>query len=526
MNRHSRILVTGSLFFAILLAACANPKQITPPLPTALPSPTPTIEPSEYWPTEGWRKASPEEMGLDSSTLADMIERIQIGGYNIHSLSVIRNGYLVLDVYFSPYNKDLKHIIHSCTKSITSALIGIAIDQGLIESVEQPLLGFFPDKNVPNPEQSKQAIKLKDVLTMSSGLDCRDSYLYDWRGLDEMRASSDWVEHMLNLPMANQPGSRFEYCNGGSYLLSAILQQVSGMTALEFAVQHLFTPLGITEVDWPDSPQGINIGWGEMRLKPLDMAKIGYLFLNQGRWDDQQIMSPEWVEESTTAHISAGTLSDSYGYQWWVDQEDYFMALGYAGQTIFVLPAQDMVVVFTSGLAPQDFFMPEKLLNEFILPSEVSSNPLPDNKSASARLRSLIDNAQAPVGAGQLPLPPGLASEVSGKTYVFEEGAPFKEFSLSFINDSARFQLTWSKTIDVDVGLDDNYRLTDSAGYLRAYKGFWSDDNTFHVDYQVVGYSENGSWEISFEDDQAAVSYYEQTTGWTESMLAYRQADD
>ncbi len=213
----------------------------------------------------------------------------------------------------------------------------------------------------------KQAITLEHLLTMSSGLECRDSYLYRWRGLNELRASADWVQFMLDLPLVDRPGSRFEYCNGGSFLLSAVIQEATGVSALEFARANLFEPLGITDVVWPANPQGINIGWGEMRMKPHDMAKIGQLYLNDGQWEGAQVIPADWVEASTQAHIVAATLSDGYGYQWWVDDGGYYMALGYQGQFIFVVPDKNIVVVFTSELAEVDFFIPERLLNEFIL---------------------------------------------------------------------------------------------------------------------------------------------------------------
>jgi CubicO group peptidase (beta-lactamase class C family) len=322
-----------------------------------------------------------------------MLNMIRDEGHNIHSVSIVRNGFLILDVYNYPHNPETRHIIHSCTKSIVSALIGIAIDMGFIESTDQSILNFFPDKSVANLGSEKGSISLEDLLTMSSGLECRDSYLYNWKGLNEMRASDDWVQHMLDLPMADPPGSRFEYCNGGSYLLSAIIQQTTGMTALEFATQNLFLPLGISDVDWPANREGINYGWGEMSLKPRDMAKFGYLYLNLGRWNDQQILPEEWVRESTSAHIFAGTLSDSYGYQWWIDNKGYVMALGYAGQYIIVLPEQNMVVVFTSDLASDDFFLPEILLNEYILPAVASSGPLPTNEAAYSSLQSRVEDA-------------------------------------------------------------------------------------------------------------------------------------
>jgi CubicO group peptidase (beta-lactamase class C family) len=203
---------------------------------------------------------------------------------------------------------------------------------------------------------------------MTAGLDARDSYLYEWEGLQRMRNSDDWVQYMLDLPMAQPPGTGFEYTNGVSFLLSALIHETTGVSTLAFAEEHLFGPLGISDVDWATNPQGIYIGWGELRMTPYDMAKIGYLYLNHGSWAGEQIVPAEWVRSSTTHHVNA-TLSDGYGYQWWVDSEGFYMALGYAGQFIYVVPDKDLVVIFTSDLPENQFFVPEELLMEYIVPS-------------------------------------------------------------------------------------------------------------------------------------------------------------
>lgn len=219
-----------------------------------------TPEPAAYWPTEGWPTSTPEEQGMDSELLAEMLATIQEENYGIDSVSVTRNGYMVADAPVHPFEAGSKHIIFSCTKSVVSALIGIAIDKGYIESVDQPVPGIFPKRTAANLDAAKEAMTLEHVLTMATGLECRDSYLYRWRGLRQMEQSEDWVQFMLDLPMAEAPGSRFEYCNGASFLLSAIIQQTTGMTALAFAEEHLFGPLGITDVEWSANPQGIAIG--------------------------------------------------------------------------------------------------------------------------------------------------------------------------------------------------------------------------------------------------------------------------
>ena len=352
-------------------------------------------EKNTYWPTEGWRESTPEEQGIDSEILAKMFETIQEQNHAIDSVTVVRHGYLVTDAAIYPFRPDSKRVVNSCTKSVVSALIGIAIDQGHIESVEQPLLDFFPDRSVANLDARKQAMTLEDVLMMTTGLRCRDSYLYDWRGLDQMRATDDWIQFMLDLPMTKAPGSRFEYCNGASFLLSAIIQETTGMTAQAFAEEYLFTPLGISDVAWPENPQGISIGWGGIEMRPRDMAKIGYLYLNEGRWDDEQIVPAEWVKASTQKHIPA-TLQDGYGYQWWIADDGVYMALGYAGQYILVAPEKEMVVVFTGDLAERDFYTPQNLLNDFIIPAAKSPAPLPANPDGVAQLEALIDALAKP----------------------------------------------------------------------------------------------------------------------------------
>lgn len=349
------------------------------------------------YPTQGWQISSPEEQGMRSQMLADMMEVIKKNSYDIDSVLIIRNGYMVLDAYFYPFLKGQQHIIHSCTKSIMSALIGIAIDKGYIKNINQPITDFFPDKAFSNADDLKKSITLENMLMMASGLKCRDSYRYRSLGLFKMINSNDWAQYVLDLPMAEAPGDKFEYCNGVSYLLSVIIQNTTKMKTLDFAKKHLFEPLGIIDIGWPASPQGFNIGYGEMWLKPPDMAKIGWLYLNKGRWGRKQILPSAWVEVSTRGHIGA-TMFDQYGYQWWVDSAGFYAAVGRKGQFIFVVPEKNMVAVFTSDLQDSDFFVPRKLLEKYILPAVVSTNALPLNKEEKVRLDELVISVAKPKG--------------------------------------------------------------------------------------------------------------------------------
>jgi len=353
---------------------------------------------ADYWPTEGWRASTPEEQGMDSKTLADMLEWIQTKSYSIDSITIIRNEFIVTDAYFDPFSKEQKHIIHSCTKSIMSALIGIAIEKGHIKNIDQPIVDIFSDREISNLNEYKKDITLENLLTMASGLQCRDSYLYKWVGLYEMQKSTDWTQYILDLPSVEPPGERFEYCNGVSYLLSAIIQKATNMRTLEFAQKNLFEPLGIIDVKWQTSPQGIDIGWGRMWLKPHDMAKFGWLYLNKGRWGNKQIIPTKWIEASSRIQIDATVIEllqisdvfDHYGYQWWVDFDGYYAAVGYKGQGIYVAPEKNIVTVFTGDIVGGAALIVKNLFDSFILPAAISQKPLPFNPEENERLDVLI----------------------------------------------------------------------------------------------------------------------------------------
>jgi CubicO group peptidase (beta-lactamase class C family) len=318
---------------------------------------------TEYWPTKGWRTSTPEAQGMDSQKLAQMLAAIQQQHLNFHSVLVIRNGYIVSETYFPPYRQDTTHELYSCTKSFISTLIGIALDKGSIDRVDHHMVDFFPGRTFSNLDPQKEAMTLEDVLTMRSGL--------DWQEGDPayaaMYRSPDWVKYVLDKPMAASPGSRFNYCSGCSHLLSAVLQQATGMNTRDFAGQYLFKPLGISNVKWETDSSGIPIGGWGLQLTPRDMAKLGYLYLRGGQWEGRQIVSSNWVDTATQKHTN--TDSDlGYGYQWWTYPSlAAYTALGRYGQTIFVVPAEDLVIVTTAQM--EDHTEIFKIIGGYILPT-------------------------------------------------------------------------------------------------------------------------------------------------------------
>jgi CubicO group peptidase (beta-lactamase class C family) len=207
-----------------------------------------------------------------------------------------------------------------------------------------------------------------------------------------MRYSYDWAQYVLDLPMEIAPGEKFEYCNGVSYLLSVIIQNMTKLKTLDFARQHLFDPMGIKDVEWEKSPQGVNIGYGEMWLQPHDMAKIGLLYLNEGSWGERQILPSAWIEVSTRAHIAAKPF-DQYGYHWWVESDGIYAAAGYKGQRIFIVPDKDLVAVITARLTAIESTTSDYLLASYILPAVASDSKLPANIGGQTRLRELAKKA-------------------------------------------------------------------------------------------------------------------------------------
>ena len=320
-----------------------------------------------YWPTNGWRYASAFEVGLDQSILDEMIDDIKSSGKAVDSVTIVKDGYIVIDEYFRGHSSEELHVVYSCTKSVVSTLIGIAIDEGLITGVDAKMLDFFQGQTAANMNAWKSELTLRDMLMMSAGFDARDSWLYQWEGLEKMQARDDWAQYVLDLPVVWEPGSRFEYTNGVSHLLSCIITKVTGEPADMYAQEKIFTPLGISEFVWQRDPMDNSWGYSGLRLKPHDMAKIGYLFLMEGRWEGRTLVSSEWVREATVKRLK-GNLKDGYGYQWWVDDDGYYLALGYMGQFIFVFPAQNMVAVLTSS-SVETFDYSVKLPEMFILPA-------------------------------------------------------------------------------------------------------------------------------------------------------------
>lgn len=346
----TRYLVIISL--SLLLVSCA--RDVTP---AASPGPA-------YWPTDGWRVSSPGEQGMDAALLEQMLDAIDETHLNIDSVVVVRNGYIVLEAYYPPYERDTLHEMYSVTKSIVSALVGIAVNEGYIKSVDDPIFDYFPDMTFKNQNVIKQSITLEHLLTMSSGLE------WDY---DEMVSSRDWVQYTLDQPSYTEPGKEFLYNSGNAQIFSAIIQDISNMDTRDFAQKYLFGPLGIERYRWQTDvtsiPKG---GWG-IAMTPRDMAKFGYLYLIQGEWDGQQIVPVEWIAASTERYVQVQEPLEPWdiymGYMWWLHEDGLYAAQGLKGQFIYIVPQSDLVVVITANIPDSRYHEPQMLIRDYIIPA-------------------------------------------------------------------------------------------------------------------------------------------------------------
>ncbi|MFX0169576.1 MAG: serine hydrolase domain-containing protein [Candidatus Hodarchaeota archaeon] len=299
----------------------------------------------DYWPTQGWQVSSPELQGMNPIILQEMHAFIEDGNFPLEALLVVRHGYLIYEHYPSSfYDEDDLHIIYSCTKSIISALTGIALQYGYLTSINQLVVDIFSDRTIANLDARKEAITIEHLLTMTAGFDWDDDVNFF-----AMQSSGNWVQYVLDCPMRANPGSEWEYNSGASHLLSAMINENSLTGTMTFAEMNLFDPLGITDYLWLTDDQNVPFGGSSLFLTPRDMAKFGFLYLQNGNWAGEQVVPESWVEASTIPQISLGG-NTGYGYQWWTNgQLESFEARGYAGQYIIVIPEHDMVIVFTAN---------------------------------------------------------------------------------------------------------------------------------------------------------------------------------
>lgn len=445
---------------------------------------------------------------MDSTNLSDMLKYIQSSGNEIHSIVLIRNGYEVMDANFFPYKSNLKHVVNSCTKSITSTLLGIALEEGRIKSVDTKVLDYFPDRSFKKIDDKKKSLTIKHLLTMTTGFDWSENGSYDSNdSWVQMLNSQNPVQFILDRPMEETPGTSFSYNTGASHLISAIIQNATGQKTADYAKQKLFEPIGIKDVYWKEDPQGINIGGAGIFMSPQDMARFGYLFLHKGVWNDKQVVPESWIKQAVSKKVDtpnglAGRYG--YGYQWWMNDFGGYSARGFGGQYIFVLPKYNIVAVFTGSLQGSSFFLPENLVSRFIIPSVKASESIKKNSDSSVQLTNLLKKIQEAPQSEQVPELPPIVKDISGKLIKLENG---DEIYLAFPKGT-NAEFRHGPSNNITVGLDNVYMVSDAGRYwplpdhnIVAAKGYWEDDKTFIITIHSLHEMDELTYTFSFENN-------------------------
>ena len=382
-------------------------------------------------------RASPESQGVSSAAIRDFVAAANASGISWHSFMLLRHGHVVAEGWWSPYAASFVHSLYSLSKSFTSTAIGLLVKEGKLD-IHAKVVSFFP-KDLPEQlPENLQLMTVRHLLTMNTG-----------HGEDTMpkmsAASEPWVRTYLAQPVPYAPGSHFLYNTGNTYMLGAILYQVTGLTLEQYLGPRLFQPLGISDYDWETSPQGLNTAGYGLRVKTEDIARLGQLYLQKGKWGDAVILPAAWVEEATSYQTSSQTgnadWSQGYGYQFWRCTHGAFRGDGAYGQYCIVMPEQDAVLAVTSQTPDMQHSL--NIIWEHLLPG-MQAGVLAENLPLSSELKKDLAALSMPVVQGVLSSP--LLSELNGKKWTIAENV-FGVVSLVFSFSTTGVQLAMG-TVD------------------------------------------------------------------------------
>ena len=386
--------------------------------------------------TDTLPRSTPEKEGVSSMNILSFLEAVEQSGQEWHSFMFLRHGRVIAEGWWHPYQSDLKHTMYSTSKTFTSTAVGFAVSEGRL-SVNDKVISFFPDLLPEIVSDYLDALSVKDLLCMAAGQNPEPFGLL---------GGQNWVKSFLSVPIVDEPGTKFLYNSVATYMLSAILQSVTGEKLMDYLTPRFFEPLYIKDADWEIDSEGINTGGWGLRVKTEDMAKLGQLYLQNGKWNHLQILLETWIKEATTAQImqkpdateeekATSDWLQGYGYQIWRCRHNAFRADGAFGQFIIVMPEQDAVVAITANVNNMQNEI--DLVWDHLLPA-IHSEPLPaDNEAASAlryKLASLV-----------LPPQKGVDSKIekqfqSKTSFVMDDGKTF--LSLHFQNDICYLAIT------------------------------------------------------------------------------------
>jgi len=328
-------------------------------------------------------RSAPESQGVSSAGIREYVEAANRQVTNMHSFMLVRHGRVVAEGWWKPEAADQPHVLHSLSKSFTSTAVGLAVGEGKL-TVDDPVLSFFPEYAPAEPSERLKAMRVRDLLTMTSGHEIEVKYT----------TNTPWVQAFLAHPVPHKPGAHFLYNTPGSYMLSAIVQKVTGQTVLDYLRPRLFEPLGIDNPEWGSSPQGVSFGGWGLKIRTEDIAKFGQLYLQKGKWNGKQIVPSTWVEQATSKQVSNGSdptkdWDQGYGFQFWRCRHHAFRGDGANGQFCIVMPDLDAVVAITADT--RDMQAELNVVWDKLLPA-FHDKRLRANKSEQLKLQETLAN--------------------------------------------------------------------------------------------------------------------------------------
>ncbi len=434
--------------------------------------------------SQGLPRASPESQGIASSDILDFIETADREIDSMNGIVIVRNGHVVTEGWWTPYDAESPHLLYSLTKSFTSSAVGMLIDDGKL-NLHDKVLDFFPEYAPEEPSTNLKNMRVHDLIRMATGHQNEVS-LYS--------SDEPWAKSFLAHPVPHIPGTHFVYNTPSTYMLSAIVQRVSGMTTEDYLTPRLFKPLGIKNPLWQKSPQGESIGGTGLSLVTEDLAKLGQLYLQKGRWNDRQILSEEWVDAATSLQISNGSNPDSdwhqgYGYQFWQSRFNTYRGDGAFGQYCIVIPEHNTVIAINSGVGNMQSVL--DLVFEKLLPA-LRAAPIPESADDHEKLRTSLASLEVNTIEGKSRS--DLATKVNGKVFSLDSNdLGIESLSFDFADDSSRLtmQLPEGESA-IEIGssewkrsqttfTNDNRRLSYLAEHAIAASGAWTADDVYSI---------------------------------------------
>lgn len=361
---------------------------------------------------KGLPRSTPEAQGIASAAILDLIETMEQQIDALHSFMLVRHGQVVAEGWWAPYGPTELHMLFSLSKSFTSTAVGLAVAEGRL-AVTDRVISFFPDDLPAVVSDNLAAMQVHHLLSMATG------HTEDTTHYLHMAEDGNWVKAFLARPVEREPGTHFLYNTGATYMLSAIVQKLTGQTLLQYLRPRLFDPLGIGEATWESCPRGINTGGYGLKVTTEDIARFGQLYLQQGVWQGQQLVPTAWIAEATAKQVSNGSKPESdweqgYGYQFWRCRHNAYRGDGAFGQYCIVLPEQDAVLAITSGLG--DMQAPLNIIWDKLLPA-LASTPLAADRAGHQALQQKLATLRLAPQAGSPSSP--LAAQVNGRRYAF-----------------------------------------------------------------------------------------------------------